>query len=100
MTEADLGGAHASPELRALLAHEVRRARSLFAESESAVAAAPGSVRSGVRFAVAIYLRVLDRVERIDFDVLGRRAGVRRGRCRARRSGRCAGDAPGDAARR
>ncbi len=77
VTEADLGGAHASPELRALLAHEVRRARSLFAESESAVAAAPGSVRSGVRFAVAIYLRVLDRVERIDFDVLGRRAGVR-----------------------
>jgi 15-cis-phytoene synthase len=77
VTEADLGGAHASPELRALLAHEVRRARSLFAESELAVAAAPGSVRSGVRFAVAIYLRVLDRVERIDFDVLGRRAGVR-----------------------
>ena len=30
-----------------------------------------------MRFAVAIYLRVLDRVERIDFDVLGRRAGVR-----------------------
>ena len=42
VTEADLGGAHASPELRALLAHEVRRARALFAESEPAVAAAPG----------------------------------------------------------
>jgi phytoene synthase len=41
------------------------------------VAAAPGSVRSGIRFAVAVYLRVLDRVERIDFDVLGRRTGVR-----------------------
>ena len=75
--ERDLSGAHASPELRALLAHEVRRARSLFAECEPAIAAAPGSVRSGVRFAVGIYLRVLDRVERIDFDVLGRRAGVR-----------------------
>ena len=75
--EEDLRGAHASPELRALLAHEVRRARALFAETEPAIAAAPASVRSGVRFAVAIYLRVLDRVERIDFDVLGRRAGVR-----------------------
>jgi 15-cis-phytoene synthase len=75
--EEELAGAHASPELRALLAHELRRARALFAECEPAIAAAPASVRSGVRFAVAIYLRVLDRVERIEFDVLGRRAGVR-----------------------
>jgi phytoene synthase len=75
--EDDLHGDHATPELRALLAHEVRRARALFAESEPAIAAAPASVRGGVRFAVAVYLRVLDRVERIDFDVLGRRAGVR-----------------------
>src|SRR5215217_743490 len=75
--EEHLRGEHATPELRALLAHEVRRARSLFAESEPAIAAAPASVRGGVRFAVGVYLRVLDRVERIDFDVLGRRAGVR-----------------------
>jgi len=77
VAEEHLRGHHASPELRVLLAHEVRRARSLFAECEPAIAAAPASVRTGVRFAVAIYLRVLDRVERIDFDVLGRRAGVR-----------------------
>jgi phytoene synthase len=75
--EHDLRGAHASPELRALLAHELRRARALFAEAEPAIAAAPGSVRTGVRFAVGVYERVLDRVERIDFDVLGRRTGVR-----------------------
>jgi len=75
--EEALGRAHASPELCALLALEVRRARSLFAEAEPAIAAAPGSVRTGVRLAVAVYLRVLDRVERIDFDVLGRRTGVR-----------------------
>jgi phytoene synthase len=49
----------------------------MFAEAEPAMSAAPGSVRSGIRFAVGVYLRVLDRVERIDFDVLGRRAGVR-----------------------
>jgi phytoene synthase len=75
--EEELTRACASPELRALLAHEVRRARALFAETEPAIAAAPASVRGGVRFAVGVYLRVLDRVERIDFDVLGRRAGVR-----------------------
>jgi phytoene synthase len=75
--EEDLRGEHASLELRSLLAHEVRRARGLFAEAEPAMASAPGSVRTGVRFAVAVYLRVLDRVERIDFDVLGRATGVR-----------------------
>jgi phytoene synthase len=75
--EEDLRGTQATPELRALIAFEVRRARAMFAEVEPAIAAAPGSVRSGIRFAVAVYLRVLDRVERIEFDVLGRRAGVR-----------------------
>jgi 15-cis-phytoene synthase len=75
--EGDLCGGHASAELRALLAAEVRRARSLFGEAEPAMASAPGSVRTGIRFAVGVYLRVLDRVERIDFDVLGRPAGVR-----------------------
>ena len=72
-----LGHDHASPELRALLAFEVRRARGLFAEAEPAICAAPGSVKGGVRFAVGVYQRVLERVERIEFDVLGRRTGVR-----------------------
>jgi 15-cis-phytoene synthase len=75
--EEDLRGEHASAELRALLATEVRRARGLFAEAEPAMASAPGSVRTGVRFAAGVYLRVLDRVERIEFDVLGRPTGVR-----------------------
>ena len=75
--EEDLRRRSTSPELKALLALEVRRARSMFAEAEPALAAAPGSVRSGMRLAVAVYQRVLDRVERIDFDVLGRATGVR-----------------------
>jgi 15-cis-phytoene synthase len=75
--EEELRRGTASPELRALLALEVRRARGLFAEAQPAIAAAPASVRTGVRLAVCIYLRVLDRVERIEFDVLGRRAGIR-----------------------
>ena len=75
--EDELRRGHASPELRALMALEVRRARGLFAEAEPAIAAAPSSVRTGVRFAVGIYQRVLDRVERVEFDVLGRRTDVR-----------------------
>ena len=75
--EADLARPRATPELRALLAMETRRARGLFAEAEPAIAAAPASVRTGVRLAVGVYLRVLDRVERIEFDVLGRATSVR-----------------------
>jgi phytoene synthase len=75
--EQDLARPRATPELRALLAMETRRARALFAEAEPAIAAAPASVRTGVRFAVGVYLRVLHRVERIEFDVLGRGTSVR-----------------------
>jgi 15-cis-phytoene synthase len=67
----------ATPELRALIAHEVRRARRLFAAAAPAVAATPASVRPGVRLACAVYESVLDRVEAAGYDVLGRRTGVR-----------------------
>ena len=82
---------HASPELRALLAMEVRRARGLFAEAEPAVAAAPASVRTGVRFAVGglparARPRRADRVRR----ARPRDRRARRGSCPARRWGRCA----------
>jgi phytoene synthase len=75
--ESDLARAHASPELKALVAFQVRRARALFAEAEPAVAASPRSVRRGVRLAAGVYRRVLDRAAGVEFDVLGRRAGVR-----------------------
>jgi 15-cis-phytoene synthase len=73
--EADLAGARSSGELRALVGFEAQRARELFAGAADAMAATPGSARTGVRLACAAYQRVLDRVERI--DVLGRRAGLR-----------------------
>jgi phytoene synthase len=67
----------AGPELRALIAHEIARARTLFAVAPPAIAAAPVSVRPGIRFAIGLYRRMLDRIEASGFDVLGRRAGVR-----------------------
>ena len=57
MSDADL--AADTPALRALLAHEVERARALFAAARPAIAAAPASVRPGVRLAVALYERML-----------------------------------------
>jgi 15-cis-phytoene synthase len=71
--EPDFDRPAATAELRALVAHEVRRARGLFASAESAVEAAPASVRPGIRLACTIYLGVLDRVEALGYDVLGRR---------------------------
>jgi phytoene synthase len=77
VAEADLAQATASPELRALIAHEVERGRRLFAAAGPAIDATPARVRPGVRLACAVYLSVLDRVEAAGYDVLGRRMGVR-----------------------
>jgi 15-cis-phytoene synthase len=77
VAEADLSAARAGPELRALLAHEVSRARELFASTAPAVTAAPRSIRPGVRIAIGLYVRMLDRVEAAGFDVLRRSRGVR-----------------------
>jgi phytoene synthase len=77
VTEDHLGAAASGPELRALVAHEVARARRLFDGAGPAIGAAPATVRPGVRFAVGLYRRMLDRIEASGFDVLGRRAGVR-----------------------
>jgi phytoene synthase len=77
VAEADLGARSAPPALRALVAHEVARTRELFASAAPAVAGAPRSVRPGVRVAVGLYGRMLDRVEAAGFDVLRRPGGVR-----------------------
>ena len=71
--EADVARASTSPGLRAALALQVDRARRLFAETSRATACVTPSARPGMRLARSIYVRVLDRVERLDFDVLGRR---------------------------
>jgi 15-cis-phytoene synthase len=75
--DADLGRERATPELRALLAAYVARARRMFAAAAPVIAAAPASVRPGIRLAVSVYERMLDRAEARDFDVLGRPPQVR-----------------------
>lgn len=75
--EDDLARPSAPPALRRLLAGEVARVRAAFAVTDAAVASAPPSVRRGIRLASLTYQRMLDRVEAIDFDVLGRPSGVR-----------------------
>jgi phytoene synthase len=77
VAEDDLRAGRATPELRALVAAYLARARRMFAAAAPVIAAAPASVRPGIRFAIGVYERVLDRVETADFDVLGRPPRVR-----------------------
>jgi 15-cis-phytoene synthase len=65
-----------APAVRDVVMRQVARARALFALAEPAVPAAPASVRSGIRFACAAYVRILDRAEAARGDVLGRAIGV------------------------
>jgi phytoene synthase len=74
--EEEIATGRASGGFRAALASEVARARRMFAETAPAVAAAPASIRPGMRLARSVYLRTLGRIEAIGFDVLGRRAGL------------------------
>jgi phytoene synthase len=61
---------------RQLLAVEVGRARELFREGAGAAEVVAPSVRRGMTMARSVYLTVLDRTERLDFDVLRRRASL------------------------
>ncbi|HMJ96316.1 MAG TPA: phytoene/squalene synthase family protein [Thermoleophilaceae bacterium] len=69
-------GRELTPGFRRLVALEVERARSLFRASASAADTVAPGVRRGMRLARSVYLGVLDRTERLDFDVLGRRPSL------------------------
>ena len=65
-----------SDGFRRLLAVEVGRARDLFREGASAGDVVAPRVRRGMSMARSVYLTVLDRTERLDFDVLRRRVSL------------------------
>jgi len=71
--EEEIARTEASPALRGLLAAEVVRARALFVDGQAAVEAVAPPVRPGMRLARSVYGALLDRIEAVDFDVLGRR---------------------------
>ena len=74
--EAQIAGSEATPGFRRLLALQVDRARALFGEGAPALAAVEPRVRPGMRMARAVYMRILDRVEGLGYDVLARPAGL------------------------
>jgi 15-cis-phytoene synthase len=64
----------ATPGFRDVLALQVGRARQLFREGEAAGELVPPRVRRGMCMARSVYEAVLDRTERLGFDVLRHRA--------------------------
>jgi phytoene synthase len=64
------------PGFRERVAREVVRARDLFAATQRLDVDLPAAVRPGVRLARAVYERLLDRIEALEFDVLGRRTSL------------------------
>jgi 15-cis-phytoene synthase len=62
-----------TPGFRRVVALEVERARSLFRSSALAADTVAPGVGRGMRLARSVYLGVLDRTERLEFDVLHRR---------------------------
>jgi 15-cis-phytoene synthase len=65
-----------SDGFRNSLAVEVSRARELFREGAGAGEVVAPRVRRGMNMARSVYLSVLDRTERLDFDVLRRRVSL------------------------
>jgi phytoene synthase len=65
-----------SDGFRSLLAVEVARARELFYEGARAGDGVAPRVRRGMSMARSVYLSVLDRTERLDFDVLRRQVSL------------------------
>lgn len=76
VSEDQIARRQVTPGFRALVAQEVARARALFADSAHALHSVDPRVRPGMRMASAVYLGVLDRIERLGYDVLRRRAAL------------------------
>ncbi|MFM8561326.1 MAG: phytoene/squalene synthase family protein [Solirubrobacterales bacterium] len=72
LVEEDLERGAATHRLREHVAQQVATARTLFSETASLEEMLPAAVRPGVRVAQAVYGRVLDRVERSGYDVVGK----------------------------
>ena len=65
-----------SPGFRRVLALQVERARALFREGEAAAELVSPGVRRGMWMARSVYEGMLDRTERLGFDVLRHRAAL------------------------
>jgi squalene synthase HpnC len=73
VSEAELGGGPASPAWRALMRFEVERARALMLSGTPLVRRLPGRIGWELRLMVQGGLRILEAIEKVEYDVFRRR---------------------------
>lgn len=73
-TEADILAQHVSPSFVRLLQLYIDRARALYTSADIGIAALPNFARKPVRLSRILYTRILDQIERCDYDVFRHRA--------------------------
>jgi squalene synthase HpnC len=78
VSEAQIVGADAGPAWRALMGFEVERARVLMLEGAPLATRLPGRIGWELRLVVQGGLRILDAIERADYDVFRRRPRLKR----------------------
>jgi phytoene synthase len=76
VTRADLAGPEITAAVRALLAFEIDRARSLYREAQPGIRLLHPTSRDCVATAMRLYAGILDEIERRDYDVLTDRVTV------------------------
>lgn len=74
--ESMLGRSESTPQVRALVAAEVERARSVYRRAAPGIDLLDARARDCVRVAFVLYGGILDEIERADYDVLSARASV------------------------
>lgn len=74
VTESALARGEVTENFRALMRFEIARARAFYGEAEKGIPLLGGDARFTVLLAARLYGRILDEIERADFDVFTRRA--------------------------
>ena len=78
VAEAQIAEGRSDPAWRALMRFEVARARALMHEGAPLATRLPGRVGWELRMVVQGGLRILEAIERVDYDVFGRRPRLKR----------------------
>ena len=78
VSEDDIAHARTSPAWRTLMRFEVERARALMLEGAPLVKRLPGRIGWELRMVVQGGLRILEAIERVEYDVFRRRPRLKR----------------------
>jgi 15-cis-phytoene synthase len=76
VTEDSFHRRHVDPAFRRLLAFEIERTRDIYRRAEDGWAMLEPASQACIRVAHRLYAGILDEVERADYQVFRRRAGV------------------------